>query len=265
VLTLAGTAYAYHKLPPTYQATSSVVFLAPKNMTKAFGENPYLAFTSNINLTADVVRYETMDMRTAQLLAAEGYTSTYQVSDAVDTAGPVLLVTATGHNQAAVEHTLSGVTSEITTKLEAIQAGLGDNNKIRDAVITFAPQPTTLKSKKEKPLLLLLALGLVATIGIPVIVDAQLSRRTTRDEDARLGGAEGRDEQTVSSHEELVTPRNRASHLVEPRRSARRSSDLRPSRPDAGVELRRGPQHIEEADYGRDSARLAPPGNERRR
>ena len=88
VLTLAGTAYGYRKLPPTYQATSSVVFLAPKNMTKAFGNNPYLAFTSNINLTADVVRYETMDMRTAQLLAAEGYTSTYEVSDAVDTAGP---------------------------------------------------------------------------------------------------------------------------------------------------------------------------------
>ena len=123
-----------------------------------------------------------MDATTAKSLAAQGYTSGYLVSDASDTSGPVLDVVVTGHNEASVAHTLYGVTNEISAKLRALQGGLGDSNVVQEAVITFAPQPTALRSKKEKPLLVIFGLGLVLTIGIPVIVDAQRSRRRTTDE-----------------------------------------------------------------------------------
>ena len=189
LLTIGGSAFAWFTLSPTYQAQSSVVFLATPNAVKIAGGNPYLAFTTGLNLTADVVRYETMDMRTAESLAAQGATSTYLVAGATDTSGPVLNVTVTGHNKANVERTLQAVTKEITTRLDAIQVGLNADNKIKDSVITFSPVPTLQKSKKVKPLLVAFAFGLVLTIAIPVMVDGQRTQRKQKDDGASADGA----------------------------------------------------------------------------
>lgn len=187
LLTLVAGGAAWKKLPPTYQSTSSIVFLVPQSTYKSYGNNPYLAFNSTLNQTADVVRYETNDVRTANSLKAQGYTSSYLVTDAIDTSGPVLVVTVTGHNAAQVEHTLHGVTTEVTARLEVLQAGIPGVNKISDLVITFTPQATLLKSKKLKPLLLFLALCVLLTISIPVAVDAQRARRAAS-QTARAGG-----------------------------------------------------------------------------
>jgi hypothetical protein len=195
LVTLAASAAAWQKLPPTYQSVSSLVLLAPQSQSKAFGDNPYLAFNGTLNQTADVVRYETNDVRTADSLRAEGYTSSYLVTDAIDTSGPVLIVTVTGSSATEVEHTLSGVTTAVSTKLQALQAGLAPDNTITDVVITYMPQASFLKSKKEKPVLLFLVLGLVLTIGIPVVVDAQRARRAASQEarsDGEHPGSAGR-------------------------------------------------------------------------
>jgi hypothetical protein len=182
LLTLVMAGVGWKKIPTTYQSVSSIVLLAPPNAAKAYGGNPYLAFNATLNQTADVVRYETNDTRTADALKAQGYSSSYLVTDAIDTSGPVLIVTVTGSNQALVEYTLHGVTSEVSARLDALQAGLTPGNKISDVVITFTPQASPLRSKKEKPLALLLALGIVLTICIPVAVDARSARRAPRNE-----------------------------------------------------------------------------------
>jgi hypothetical protein len=177
LLTLAATVSAFIKLPTTYQATSSIVFLAPKSAAKAYGGNTYLAFNSTLNQTADVVRYQTNDVRTANALAGRGDTSTYLVTDATDTAGPVLVVTVTGSDKANVERTLQGVTNQVTANLSGLQVGLPRNDRITDDVITFVPTPTAMTSKKLRPLSVVGGVGLVLTIGIPIIVDAILLRR----------------------------------------------------------------------------------------
>jgi hypothetical protein len=179
-ITLAGTALAYVKLPWTYQASSSIVFLASKNMAKAFNGNQYLAFNGALNQTADVVRYEVNDLRTVNYLASRGYSSTYLVTDAIDTSGPVLIVTVTGHQPVSVEGTLHGVTNEVNTKLAMLQSGLAPNYKIQDLVITFSPQAIRVKSKKARPLSVIAGLGLILTIAVPTIVDAALLRRRDR-------------------------------------------------------------------------------------
>jgi hypothetical protein len=177
LLTLVGTTYALLKLPSTYQSTSSVVFLAPKNAAKAYGGNPYLAFESSLNVTADVVRYGTNDTRTVSLLSSEGYTATYLVTDATDTSGPVLIATVTGKNKAMVEHTLYGVTNEIGTKLEELQTNITPSNKIHSLVITYNQKPTVLSSKKARPISVVAGAGVALSIGIPLLVDAVLIRR----------------------------------------------------------------------------------------
>jgi hypothetical protein len=180
LLTLVATAYGLVKLPTSYQSISSVVLLAPKNTAKVYGGNPYLAFSATLNETADVVRYETNDSRTVALLVSRGYTASYLVTDATDTAGPVLIVTVTGKNKAMVEHTLSGVTTEISTKLEALQADITPGNKIHSLLITFN-QPTPLTSKKARPLSVVAGGGLALTIGATLIVDAIAVRRRRAD------------------------------------------------------------------------------------
>lgn len=176
-LTLAATAAALVKLPWTYQGQSSVVFLASQDSSKPFGGNPYLAFSAALNETADVIRYEVSDQRTAQALAANGYSASYTIADAVDTAGPILLVTVTGGNKATVEHTLSGVTNEIATMLGQQQSGIDPYNQIHEQVLTFTTQASRLTSKKSRPLSVVFGIGLVLTIAVPAIIDAAVMRR----------------------------------------------------------------------------------------
>jgi hypothetical protein len=165
------------KLPWTYQSQANVVFLASKNSSKIDGGNPYLAFNSTLNQTADVIRYEVNALGTSQALAARGYSSSYIVIDAQDTAGPILLITVTGNNKTSVEHTLYGVTQQVSTDLSQQQAGIGSDNMIRAQVINSTPLATRLTSKKSRPLSIVFGLGIALTIGIPLIIDAILLRR----------------------------------------------------------------------------------------
>ena len=183
LLALGGTAGAYKKLPHTYISTSTVVLLASQNASKANGGNPYLSFSSSLPLTADVLRRELLDPRTALDLAGRGYTAGYLVTDAPDTTGPVLLVTVTGHAQAAVEHTLYGVTAEIGTKLQSLQANITPGNQIRVATLSVTPKAKLSISKLARPLVVILGLGLLLTFAIPLIVDAQISRRRPRNDE----------------------------------------------------------------------------------
>jgi hypothetical protein len=180
VVTLVGVIGVLIKLSWTYQSTGSVVFLISKNSAKNFGGNPYLGFDTALNQTADVVRYEVMDIETANHLAAQGYPGSYLITDAIDTAGPVLQVQVTGHNKTAVEHTLYGVLNQISVKLNTLQAGVAPDNKIRELVIATSPKATVLVSKKARPLLEVLGIGFILIIGVPSIVDAVRTRRPAR-------------------------------------------------------------------------------------
>jgi len=177
ILTLIATAAALIKLPWSYNATADVMLLPSHNLAKAYGGNPFLAFNPTINETADVIRYEATDLRTAQALAAAGYTQGYIIKDAIDTSAPILLITVTGSNAGAVQVTLTGVVKEISTLLARQQSNYSPANRIRDIVIASNPQPSRVTSKKARPLLVVFAVGLLFTVAIPVLVDAVAERR----------------------------------------------------------------------------------------
>ncbi len=177
LLTLACTAAAVVKLPTTYQSQSMVVLLASQSASKQSGGNPYLAFSNSLTDTADIVRREVMDPSTALALAARGYSATYLVTAASDTSGPVLLVTVTGSNKNTVENTLYGVTAELNTRVVGLQAGISPYNRITSLVVSTTPKATASLSKKARPVVVVLAVGLVLTFAIPQIVDARAIRR----------------------------------------------------------------------------------------
>src|ERR1700753_3287119 len=89
LVTLVATSAAALLYPRTYEAGGTTVLLASKDFSKSAGGNPYLVFDSSLTETADVVRREVADPRTALGLAARGDTASYQVIPAPDTNGPV--------------------------------------------------------------------------------------------------------------------------------------------------------------------------------
>lgn len=180
VLSLVVIAVADLKLPATYQATSHVLFLPSKDLSKTYGGNPYLAFNSTLNQTADVIRYEVTDFSEAQALQAEGYTQGYTITDVFDTAAPVLLITVTGKSKSAIEHTLTGVTQEVSAKLAQQQVKLPAYDSITSTVISFNDNPSAVSSKKLRSLMIVVAACVLLSIALPVIIDIVALRRGRR-------------------------------------------------------------------------------------
>lgn len=178
MLTL-GAAAVLAARPGPYQVESQVVLLPSQNISNQNGGNPLLGFDNSITLAADLLRRELIDPATVQALAAEGYASSYQVSDDPVTSGPVLDVTVTGRNKASVTQTLDGVTAEVATKLAQMQSSLHRANRLTSQVVYLNAKPVTETTKKLRTPLLVFAGGIVLMIAISSMVDAAFSRRST--------------------------------------------------------------------------------------
>jgi capsular polysaccharide biosynthesis protein len=183
LLTLLGTAAAVVKLPWTYQAVGTTVLINSKNASATSDNNPLLAFNSSLASAAEVVSLAVMSPHTAQALQAGGYIAGYQVAVTSVTGGPILQITVTGKNKYAVEHTLSGVMNEISAQLSDLQGGITPRNKITVLPLSEG-KPSHSISKKAKPLVVVLALGLVLTFAVPQIVDGLVVRRRARKQSA---------------------------------------------------------------------------------
>jgi hypothetical protein len=181
LLTLLGVAAAAVKLPWTYQSVATVVLLNSKTASTPTGNNPYLAFAPSLTQAAEVVSLDATDPRTAQALQARGYPDGYLIAISSVTGAPIMQITVTGHNATTVEHTLYGVIQVVNTKLRDLQSGITPQNLIKDQVVSVAPQASRSISKKAKPLVVILALGLVLTFAIPHIVDSVARRRLRRE------------------------------------------------------------------------------------
>lgn len=180
VLTLVATAGGAVELPWSYQAVSQVVLLNSSTGSQVAGGNPYLAFDPSLSQTANVLCLAMLDSRTAHDLSAHGYPTHYQVAVNSNTGGSVIQITATGSNAAEVVHTLRGVTDETSLKLQQLQAGIPARNRITSSLLSMEPKASKSLSKKAKPLVVILAVGLVLTFAVPQMMNAVLGRRERR-------------------------------------------------------------------------------------
>jgi hypothetical protein len=231
VLALAGSAAALSTLPRTYQANSSVILLASRTAASPYGGNPYLSFSPSLTLAADAVSRELMGPGAVLSLAARGFSASYTVALApytTTTTGSVLLVTVSGRDKTNVERTLSAVTRGISVKLAQLQGKVTRYNRIRAATLSFAPKATLSVSQTARSLVPVIALGLLLALGIPIIVDGQITRRRLRQ---------------AAKPQEAVTPERApdpVGHLLDSRRGRaerRRTPDLSPAHGQSG----RGP------------------------
>lgn len=191
LIALAASSFAVVKLPRIYQADSTVVLVPSVRTSKALGQgNPYLSFSNSLSTTADVVATEVTAPQSEQKLAAKGFTAQYTVVSESTTGqavasgtvlpGPFVAVSVKGNNRSSVEHTLYGVTVAIGNALSGMQSGMARNNRISVSTISYAQQATLSMSMTGRSLLLIIGLLLICALCVPVIVDAQITRRRLR-------------------------------------------------------------------------------------
>jgi hypothetical protein len=180
LLTLFAVYEANIKFSGPYQAESVIVLLPSQKAAEPNGRNPYLSFDSSINVAGDIVLRQVMDPHTVAALAAKGASSSYEILDDPNTAAPMLDVTATGGNKAQVESTLQVVTRTFQARLDTLQQSLKPINRVTSMVIFKDPVAKLELSKKARVLVVFLVIGLVLTCAIPLMVDAELTRRRSR-------------------------------------------------------------------------------------
>jgi len=176
LLALLGTAAATQVLPKSYQAQSTVTLLPSTAFSATNGDNPYLSFDGSLPVTAQLISFQLMDPRTVQFLSNEGYSASYTSALDPNSTGAVLQTVVLGSNKALVERTLVGATNEISTEMASLQAGLPEKDKITVETLSMDPKPTLELSKTARPIVVVLFFGLVLALGIPLVIDGQVSR-----------------------------------------------------------------------------------------
>lgn len=180
LLTLVAAVGAWVKTSGPYQSQSQVVFLASEQASKLNGNNPYLSFQDSLNMTGDIVRQGVMDPRVVAALAAKGFKDSYIVQDDPLSAGPVLDIIATGPTKAGVMATQAAVTADVQSQLQQLQSDVLPKNQITSQVISSSLQPTLLITKKARPVVAVLILGVLLILVIPQIVEAVQNRYGNR-------------------------------------------------------------------------------------
>lgn len=183
LLALACTATAALRLPRTYEAGATVVLLASRNSSKALGDgNPYLSFSSSLSTTASVLDAEITDSQIALSLKERGLPDKYQVtsqstlSQSTTLPTPFLIVSVTGSNKIQVEHTLHGVTGEIGSLLDGLQATVARNNRISLMTASFDPEATLSVTATARPLIAIFGVLIILALAVPALVDASVAR-----------------------------------------------------------------------------------------
>jgi uncharacterized protein involved in exopolysaccharide biosynthesis len=206
VLALTATAFVAVTTPWTYKAQATGVLLGSPVQAKQAGGNPWLVFDSSLTVTAEVLGREMMDEKTAQSLADQGLTSTYQVGVAPDSSGPVLAIMVTGTDAADTKKTLDALIAMVPQKLTHLQTqeSVSPKAQIKMNLISSSPKAAKVSTDKLRLIVMVLFMGLVLTVAGPLFAEV-LSERRKR---GRANGLDGPARRGVTAR-----PRPRASGL----------------------------------------------------
>lgn len=155
-------AVAAYLVPPTYEATGSVVLLPPKSTVEP-GGNPYLQLVG-LGQTVDVVSRAMMAQSAAATVKAAHPSATYTVAPDPLTSGPLLLVTVTDKSPEGAVGTLSDVMARLPAELASIQKALGytGTTQITSSVLAKDLDPEVIRKSQLR--------AVIATVGAVLIV-----------------------------------------------------------------------------------------------
>ncbi|MGW5421707.1 chain length determinant protein [Streptomyces sp. NPDC003943] len=179
LLTAGLTVGAWLLVPVSYQSQSTVAMLNSRKGAAADG-NPFLSMEPSLTGMADSLARNVNSDASKADLKAEGLTLKYEAKIADNAQGPLLWLTVTGEDRAAVlkgNKTLMAFTAERLKELQADQK-VSSDSMIR--ITTIVPPQTPEPQLKNKVQYLVMAAGLGVVLSLVATFFAEARRRGTK-------------------------------------------------------------------------------------
>ncbi len=207
-------ALTYVEVPPTYEATASVVLLPPSSAVPV-GDNPFL-YLGGLAQALDVLTRAIDADSTRETVLHGDSALDYTASPDSSSAGPILAVGATGPTEQATLDVLSSVLATIPVTLNQLQEDLSvqTESRISSTIITVDQKATTVGKARIRAVVAVVgAAGTLILLLIGALDGLLLSRR--QGEHAAVA-----DESTDADEHEGEDDRQNAAGAVRARGSA---------------------------------------------
>lgn len=180
LLTLAAAGAIFQIVPPTYEASASVILVPPSGSVPD-GGNPYL-FMGGLQTTVDVLSRSLSDEQTRRTLLGGDPTLDYSAEPDRTSAGPILLVKASGPTQEATMTTLETVVALVPTSLTQVQSTLGiaPQAAITSMTLTVDDKAKPVQKTRLRATLAVGAVSGAIALLLIGLIDGLLLRRESR-------------------------------------------------------------------------------------
>ena len=166
VLVASGNFAVLNLVQTQHQATAQILLLPPSAPIQT-GEptNPYTNLPDGLTFTASLVAGSVATKDTERELKADGFDSEYVVS-VVPGTGPLIVISVKDSDPEAVLKMRDRLMVEVETRVASIQAaeGVPDANQIGTRQFSVTERAEVLAGAKLRAIVLLSAVGMVATL-----------------------------------------------------------------------------------------------------
>ncbi|NEC88812.1 chain length determinant protein [Streptomyces sp. SID12501] len=178
LLTAGLVAAVVMLVPVTYQSQSTVQLLNSPKATVAYGGNPFLSTQTSLTGMADSLARNLNSDGSVRELKSRGATGTFEAKIADNAQGPLMWLTVTGTDRAAVLASDRILTAYATDRLEQFQEQQSVDPKAMIQMMTIVvPQPPVAQTKTRLEYMIMAGgMGLVLSLIAVFYVEAR--RRT---------------------------------------------------------------------------------------
>lgn len=203
----ALAAVTYVKVPPTYEANANVVLLPPKT-TVVEGGNPYL-YLGGLSQALDVLTRSIDGDTTREGILGGRKDIDYAVEPDRTTAGPILVIQATGPTVKDTLTVLNAVLDAVPVNLRKLQDDLQvtPTSQITSMTLTVDQKPTVVGKDRLRAVIGVAGIGAAGMALLIGAIDGFLlsrARRKGRVAEARPVAAAAAE---ASSFDEIIAPR----------------------------------------------------------
>lgn len=180
LLTAALTVAAALTVPVTYQSQSTVVLLNSQKATVAYDGNPFLSTQTSLTGMADGLARNLNSDVSLRELKSRGATGTFEAKLADNAQGPLMWLTVTGTDRAAVLASDRILTAYAKQRLDQFQKQQHVAPKAMIRMTTIVPPQNPVAQTKTRLEYLVMAgvLGLVVSLVAVFYVEARRRPRT---------------------------------------------------------------------------------------
>ena len=166
-------------VPVTYQSQSTVQLLNSPKATVAYGGNPFLSTQTSLTGMADSLARNLNSDGSVRELKSRGATGTFEAKIADNAQGPLMWLTVTGTDKAAVLASDRILTAYATDRLKQFQEQQSVDPKAMIQMVTIVvPQPPVAQTKTRLEYMIMAGgMGLVLSLMAVFYVEARRRSR----------------------------------------------------------------------------------------